>query len=344
MDRSLDIAVFWRPGRNVEWQNRYRRAELPDDAQEEAALHRDGLLEAGHTARLLRWRKDDLPGTLQELKSAKTDLVFNASSLAEVAFLEAAEMPYCGSGLDLVALDKATRKKLLTFHGIDTPPFMVVEDDASASGGTVPFSAIESGWEPEAPLGYPLFVKPVRGRGSSGITDQSIVEDRAALLRQVTAIITRLGQGALVENYVRGREVTVGIIGRPPIAMDPLEIEYNKARTNTYEHKMDNEILHCPARFSGEELTRTRSAALRTFEALGARDFGRVDLLVDESGRPMVLELNTFAGLQIVTGREKSVHASYIGEMARVMGLGRAELLGTIVEAAWKRLHPRVPG
>ncbi len=344
MDRRLSIAVLWRPGRNVEWQNRYQGAELPDDAREEAVLHRDALREAGHAARLFRWRKDDLPGMLRELKSAKTDLVFNASSLAEVAFLEAAEIPYSGSGLDLVALDKATRKRLLNSCGIDTPPFMVVEDDASASGETVPLSVIRSAWEPEPPLSYPLFVKPVRGRGSSGITDQSIVEDRPALLCQVTAIITRLGQGALVENYVRGREVTVGIIGRPPVAMEPLEIEYNQARTNTYEHKMDNEILHCPARFRGEELERIKNTALRAFEALRARDFGRVDLLVDESGRPMVLELNTFAGLRMVAGRRKSLHTSYIGEMARAMGLGPAELLGTIVEAAWKRLHPPVPG
>ncbi len=338
MARHLKIAVLWRPGRNVEWQNRYLGTTIPDDALEEATLHRDGLIEAGHDAQLVRWRQDDLAGMLEELGGGRFDLVFNASSLAEVAFLEAAGIPYCGSGLDLVALDKAARKKILVYHGIPTAPFFVVDDGSRATGGVVPLTELKNGWRPPEPLSYPLFVKPVRGRGSSGISDESIVHDHDELVRQVEKIITRLDQGALVERYVQGREVTVGLIGERPVVLTPLEIEYNQVKTNTYEHKMDREIFHCPARFDDEVLERLKETALETFKALGARDYGRVDMMVDDRGQPTVLELNTFAGLQIVTGREEHLHASYIGEMARAMGMSRSELLGTIVESAARRL------
>jgi len=337
MAQALKIAVLYRPGRNVEWQQRFTGQDIPDDAIEEAALHRDALEEAGHDARLVRWEQDNLRGMAGELGSDSTDLVFNASSLQEVAFLEAAGVPYCGSGLDLVALDKATRKKLLAFHGVATAPFAVIDSDERAQGFVVPISKLGDGWEPEPPLGYPMFVKPVRGRGSSGVSDDSIVEDLAALRRQAEMIIARLGQGALVESYLVGREVTLGVIGDPPAVLTPLEIEYRDARTNTYEHKMDNEIMHCPARLTGEQLAAVGATALNAFRALGARDFGRVDTIVDAAGRAHVLELNTFAGLQILTGQEEHLHASYIGTMAKSMGLTRAAVIGAIVDSARRR-------
>jgi D-alanine-D-alanine ligase-like ATP-grasp enzyme len=80
-----------------------------------------------------------------------------------------------------------------------------------------------------------------------------------------------------------------------------------------------------------------KETALNCFWALGARDFGRVDTIVDRDGRAHVLELNTFAGLQILTGSELHLHASYIGSMAGSMGLARADVLGAIVDSARRR-------
>lgn len=337
-NKQLRIAVLYRPGRNVEWQRKFTGNEIADDAVEEATLHRDGIREAGHDAELVQWRSDDLPGMYAQLAGGRYDLVFNASSLHEVALLEAAGVPFCGSGIDLVALDKATRKKLWAYHGVPTAPFVVIDRDERAGGHIVPLSEVRSGlYSPAPPLAYPLFVKPVRGRGSSGISDDSIVETPTALARQAEMIVERLDQGALVETFLQGREVTVGIIGNPPAALTPLEIEYNQARTNSYEHKMDNEIMHCPARLSDEHLQRVKDVALLAFQAVGARDFGRVDTIVDAAGNPMVLELNTFAGLQILTGQEQHLHASYIGTMAQSMGLGRSDVMGAIVDAARQR-------
>ncbi len=337
-DRPLRVAVLYRTGRNVEWQRKFTGADLPDDAAEEAGLHRDGIQEAGHLAELVRWQAGDLASMFAQLAGGRYDLVFNASSLAEVAFLEAAGVPFCGSGLELVALDKATRKKLWSFHGVPTAPFAVIDSDDRAGGHVIPLSEVKmKGFVPAPPLGYPLFVKPVRGRGSSGISDDSIVESQEALARQAGMIIERLGQGALVETFLQGREVTVGVIGDPPSVLTPLEIEYNQARTNTYEHKMDNEIMHCPARLDEAGLERVKDVAMRAFHATGARDFGRVDTIVDAAGNPTVLELNTFAGLQILTGAEEHLHASYIGTMAKTMGLSRAEVMGAIIGSARRR-------
>ncbi|MDP2872422.1 MAG: D-alanine--D-alanine ligase [Bacillota bacterium] len=337
MGNKLRIAVLFRPGRNVEWQRRYTGSEMPDDAIEEASLHRDALLEAGHEAELVQWQAGDPLETVAALRGMRAQLVFNTSSLAEVALLEALGIPYCGSGLDLVALDKAVRKKLWSCHGVNTAPFIAIGKDGATTGHAVPLSSIGPGWTPPPPLAFPLFVKPVRGRGSAGISDDSIVTDAVSLRRQAEAIVSRMDQGALVESYLQGREVTVGVIGDPPQALIPLEIEYNNARTNTFEHKMDNEIMHCPARLSAEQLEAVQDTAMRAFSAVGARDYGRVDTIVGEDGRAAVLEINTFAGLQILTGNERHLHASYIGTMARAMGLSRADVLGRIVDSARRR-------
>lgn len=337
MGLSLRIAVFWRERRNVEFQERFAGQTIPDDALEEAALLRDGLSDAGHVPFLVRWRPDDLRRVMGDLAAGRADLVFNASSLQEVCFLEAANIPYCGSGPGLVALDKADRKRLLMSNGVRTAPFVVVSAQGPTRGSSASLHDVRNGWEPKPPLGYPLFVKPVEGRGSAGVSDDSIVHDHAGLARQCEMIVVRLGQGALVETYLTGREVTVGVTGEPPRTLEPLEIEYNGAQTNSYEHKMDREIMYCPARVDGATAARVRETALDTFHALGARDFGRVDTIVDEYGIPTVLELNTFAGLHILGGNERALHASYMGSMAKATGITRGQLLGSIVDSACRR-------
>lgn len=313
----------------------YSGREVDDDAREEAESFCAGLTDAGHIAPLVQWRGDDLAGMLSELKSQSVDLVFNASSVQEVRFLNTSGLPYCGSGPDLVGSNKAARKKILLHRGLRTSPFVVVEKGRRARGLTV--TRLRQGWEPQEPLRYPLFVKPVEGRGSAGVSDDSIVTDLASLIRQAEMITVRLRQGALVENYLEGREVTVGIVGDPPLALPPLEIEYNGTRTNTYEHKMDNEIVHCPARLSAEVASRVRCTAKEACDVIGVKDYARVDTIVDSDGIPTVLEINTFAGLHISTGSERSAHASYIGAMAKAAGLSQGDLLGTIVDSAMKR-------
>lgn len=337
---SVRIAVLWRPLRNVEMQQAYSGLDIPDDAREEAELLRDGLREAGYHAFLLEWRPRDFATMFEILRNSKTDLVFNASSAQEVCFLHAAGLPYSGSGPGLVDIDKATRKMILAHQGVRTSPFVVVSPENGGRNNTLSLERLRRGWEPKPPLRYPLFVKPVEGRGSAGVSDDSIVDNLTSLVHQAEVITERMGQGALVENYLVGQEVTVGVVGDPPLPLPPLEIEYNGARTNTYEHKMDREIMHCPARLSPAVASNAVRTARAAFDALAARDFARVDMIVDREGRARVLELNTFAGLHILTGSERDLHASYIGAMAKASGLPAGELLGAIVSSALARYRP----
>ena len=91
-----------------------------------------------------------------------------------------------------------------------------------------------------------------------------------ALPEVIDKITHKIGQAALVEEFVKGREITVGIIGNNnPRVLPILEIEYNSAITNTYEHKMlDNEIIHCPADFSKAEENRIKDTAKRIYKVL----------------------------------------------------------------------------
>ena len=291
----MKICVLHRPFRNTEWQTKFSGRTFADDAIEEARHHAAAIAANGHETTIVTWSQD-LQENIRNLQAGNFDLVANASSLQEVALLELLRMRFMGSGLNLVALDKATRKRLWKESGIRTPAHAVIEK----------ISDLESVELPE----FPLFVKPVRGRGSAGITDESICYDVEQVCKACERIITTMDQGALVEEYIQGMEVTVGVIGNAPdiLVLPPLEIEYSgTAKTNTFEHKEDREIFHCPARLDDAVIEQIKAAARAAFVSLNARDFGRVDFIYDpKRGKPYALELNTFAGLQIPAGRKRT--------------------------------------
>ncbi|MGI6129113.1 MAG: D-alanine--D-alanine ligase family protein [bacterium] len=316
----MKVGVFWRRFRNVEIQRQVSRKNIYDDAYDEAFQHMMAIKEAGFDATLIEWKKDPKE-TLKNILNQNVSLVFNASSLKEVAFLEAFDIPFVGSGIDLVATSKAARKKIVAFHGLPTPKFFVVRSSDKI---------------PEHSLKYPLFVKPVRGRGSGGISEENIVKHPNALPKVVDKITQQIGQPALVEEFITGREITVGVIGNENPRISPiLEIEYNSATTNTYEHKMlDNEIIHCPADFSKSEERKIKHTVKSIYKVLNARDFGRIDMIVALDGTPYFLEINTFAGLTMSTGK---AHKSYMGYMAEAEGLSASEFIGAIVRYALER-------
>ncbi|MHB8926407.1 MAG: D-alanine--D-alanine ligase family protein [Bacillota bacterium] len=322
----MKVCVLHRPYRNSEWHTRFTGEALPDDAVEEALHHAEAIRAGGHEAEIVTWTPD-VKENAGRLLAGSYDLVVNASSLPEVAVLEALGLPFMGSGLNLVALDKSTRKRLWRESAVLTPRFLRVDRLDQLAGASLP--------------SFPLFVKPVRGRGSAGITDESIVNTPAELERACRRVIETMGQGALVEEYVQGTEVTVGLIGNNGdlTVLPPLEIEYSGTKTNTYEHKQDREVFHCPARLDAEALGKLRRAAEAAFVSLEARDFGRVDFIYDHRhGLPYALELNTFAGLQLLSGAERHLHSSYIGKMAQHLGWTSAELFRRLLTAAQERL------
>jgi len=320
----MKIGVFWRKFRNVEFQKKIATEEVQDDSYHEAYLHYTGLKAAGYDAVMIEWTYEPLT-TYNQILLENVDLVFNVSCDEEILFLETFNIPYTGSRIKIVSADKVFRKIIVSYYGVPTPKFTIAKSMADI---------------PEIPFKYPLFVKPLYGRGSAGIDDSNIIEVPDDLPGVVKKITEGVGQPALIEEFIEGRELTVGIIGyRNPEVLPILEIGYSSSRTNTFEHKMlDQEIITCPMVLPKEIEEKIKALALRIYEVLDIRDYGRIDMILDKDNVPYFLEVNTFAGLNMPEENvEKTAHYGYMGYMAKERGYSRAEFMGKIVESTMER-------
>jgi D-alanine-D-alanine ligase len=203
------------------------------------------------------------------------------------AMLEMAGVPYTGSGPlgHALALDKVVTKVLMRDAGIPTPEFRVML----------------TGREDTTGMRFPLVVKPRHESTSFGL---ELVHDAASLEQAVRAIVERYRQGALVEEYIDGREVCIGLLGNePPEILPAVEQDFGTRaqRILTWADKMHTGIAEpdkiCPAPLSEEFAARLRKIALATFHACHCRDYARVDIRIDHDGNPFVLEINSMASL-----------------------------------------------
>ncbi|MCB9796179.1 MAG: hypothetical protein H6741_26075 [Alphaproteobacteria bacterium] len=285
---------------------------------------------------------------LEQLPAFQPDLCFNlceghvgeARECHVPALLEMMGIPHTGAGITALALtlDKALTHSLLAAQGLPVPPHQVMHapDQALAPN-----------------LRFPLFVKPVREGSSKGISLQSLVWDEAALRRQVRRVLTDYQQPALVERFIRGREVTVGLLGNasgldaPYEGLDALpafEILFDGDVDGVYVYEIKSAIPYgwergqnwdCPAPLPAplsEELARLAKAA---FVHTRCRDYARVDFRLDvEDGlRPYILEVNALPGL--------AWGWSDIAFEAAAAGLTAETFLSSIVEHAARRLGLR---
>jgi D-alanine-D-alanine ligase len=201
--------------------------------------------------------------------------------------LELAGVPYTGSSPlgHALALDKVVAKRLMLAAGVPTPRFCVMRSGAGELGD----------------LRFPLIVKPRHESTSFGL---ALVEDRAALLRAVEAIVASYHQDALVEEYIEGREICVGLFGNEEIEVLPL-VEHDfgdrPRRLVTWEDKMHRAAAEpvklCPAPIDEALAERLREMAIATFRACSCRDFARIDFRIDTTGNPFALEINSMAAL-----------------------------------------------
>jgi D-alanine-D-alanine ligase len=236
---------------------------------------------------------------LDNLKSLSVDIVFNISEglngrnrESQVPIvLEMAGIPFVGAdGLTLgLTLDKVMTKKILVSEAIPTPKFLEVKDSKDIDG---------------VRLKFPLIVKPRYEGSSKGINDNSVVEDLSRLKQQVDWVITTYHQSALIEEFIRGKEFTVAIIGNNPPQVLPLvqiRIDGKLQLDNsfyTFSRIHSNTLDYvCPAEISKKLEKMISDLALRTYEAVECRDFGRVDIRVDKDNNPYVLEINPLPSL-----------------------------------------------
>ncbi|HEY0480464.1 MAG TPA: ATP-grasp domain-containing protein [Kofleriaceae bacterium] len=238
----------------------------------------------------------DLPRVLAE---ADVDLIFNIAEGVEgrnreaqvPALCELLGIPYTGSDSATlaIALDKALGKKVLLQHDILTPKFQVME------------SARER-LSPD--MKFPLIVKPNAEGSSKGIGSTSVCDTEDELRAAVKSIIERYRQPALVEEYIAGREFTVGLLGdKRPRVLPPMEIKFKKdTKRPVYDYAVKQEweehvYYECPAKLTEAEQKAIEKIARATFWALDCRDVARVDMRMDADGRIYVLEVNPLPGL-----------------------------------------------
>jgi D-alanine-D-alanine ligase len=259
------------------------------------------------------------------------DLVFNiAEGVAGFgresqvpALLEAYSIPYTFSDplVCALTLHKGMAKQVARGAGVPTPDFVLVTTAAEATAVTLPF---------------PLFVKPVAEGTSKGVTARSLVTSRAALIEVCGELLAEYREPVLVEEFLSGREFTVGILGTGAGSrvLATLEVVLRAgadAAVYSYRNKAQwRELVDYKLLAAGALREDVEEVALATWKCLGCRDAGRVDVRLDSGGSPQMLEVNPLAGL--------TPEHSDLPIMAALVGLDYQTLIGEILRCTATRL------
>ncbi len=241
------------------------------------------------------------------------------------ALLEAYDIPYMFSDpLTLaLALDKGLAKRVVRDLGVPVADFAVIEALGDVEGIALPF---------------PLFLKPVAEGSGKGINARSKVDDRDGLARTAADLLARFRQPVLVEEFLPGREFTVGIAGtgREARVIGVSEIVplgnyighgYGFENKEQWEDKLDI------VRATDEAAQAAGDVALQAWRALRCRDGGRVDIRQNAAGRPCFIEVNPLAGIR--------PGYSDLCFIAKFEGLTYQQLIGLFVDAFLAR-HPEL--
>lgn len=278
------------------------------------------------------------PNLLSALKKSQADMVFNIAEgqggkfrESEIpAILDFLNIPYTGSGtLPLaLALNKALTKKILKADNIPTPNFQL-------------FTTGQEELDPE--LKFPLIVKPNFEGSAKGISRSNVVENKESLYSKARELINSYYQEVLVEEFIEGKELTVGILENGTCCVLPiLEIDFSSCQKSGeffYSWRMkefqgdDKQGLtptfHCPARLDKETEKLVKDTALRTHRAVGCYDISRTDIRLSKKNIPYVLEINPLPGL--------NPKESNFPIMAYAAGMKYGDIIETILMSAYKR-------
>ncbi|MGI6628059.1 MAG: D-alanine--D-alanine ligase family protein [Bacillota bacterium] len=276
--------------------------EPPDSGaefdSESTVLSVAGALEAcGHDVRLIEGND----AAYLKLLTGNIDIVFNMcegirgeSRESHIpAILEMLGIPYTGSGVLTLAatLDKPLTKKILAFHNIPTAKFKVFESEDEIDTGD---------------LEFPLFLKPAHEGSSMGISPSSLCNSHLEVVAEARRLIQLYKQPVLAEEFLSGREFTVGLIGnKDPQVFPVMEINFSEIpehHGSIYSRQFkaewsEDKYYSCPARLEPQLEKQIRDTALRTYRALDCRDFARVDMRLDKHGVPNVIEVNPLPGM-----------------------------------------------
>lgn len=266
---------------------------------------------------------------IDNLSSGKRwDLVFNIAEglygdgreSVVPALLDQYKIPYVFSGPVImgISLNKHLTRLIVSAAGVPVSPGMLITgiDDIEKCN-----------------LQYPLFIKPVSEGTGKGITEKSLVNSPAELNNMVGFLLKRFNQPALVEEYLPGREFTVGVIGAgdDAVAIGGMEIECKDNLPYSVEFKENYQVFCKYIPMADEFSEECKRVALNVWKALGGTDGGRVDVKADRNGRICFMEVNPLAGLH-------PVHSD-LPILSNMIGINYQRLMEMIINSALKRHH-----
>jgi D-alanine-D-alanine ligase len=258
----------------------------------------------------------------------KWDLVFNIAEglygdgreSVVPAILDQYKIPYVFSGPVImgISLNKHLTRLIVSAAGVPVSPGMLISEMKDVD---------------RCNLKYPLFIKPVSEGTGKGITEKSLVTSESELRQMVEFLLTRFNQPALVEEYLPGREFTVGVIGSgdDATAIGGMEIECKDNLPYSVEYKENYQIFCKYKPLTSEFSDECKTVALNVWKALGAVDAGRVDVKADRNGRLCFMEVNPLAGLH-------PVHSD-LPILSNMIGIKYQTLIEMIMRSAIERHH-----
>jgi D-alanine-D-alanine ligase len=298
MKKARVLVLFDTDGEPPAQQDYKKQIESGDEAEFDVAR---ALLSQGHQVRLLGFR-NDLDQLTAGLRAEPADVVFNlaerfrgesALDYTVASVLEMLGLPYTGASSEglMLARDKALTKMVLAYQGLRIPHFIVCPRGAKVNR--------------PSDIRFPLIVKPLDEDASVGISQASVVRDDQALSERVEFIHEQFATDAIVEEFIAGRELYVGVVGNdPPQALPPIEMVFGNQpnvenRIATFKAKwsvkyresrgIENMIAKD---LSKDVLQRLADVAVRTYKAAGLRDYGRIDVRLAHDHAIYIVEAN----------------------------------------------------
>ncbi len=306
------------------------------DSEETISAIAAALKKRGHNVDLVDVEQ---PNLFSHFRKNRVDMVFNIAEgkcgkfrESEIpAILDYLNIPYTGSNTFslALALNKALTKKILKAENIPTPQFQVF--------------TVKGKQELDPALKFPLIVKPNFEGSAKGINASNVVNTKEALLAKIKEIHKLYKQEVLVEEFIDGKELTVGVLENGKVNILPiLEIDFSTCkksgeyfyswRMKEFQGNIEFGLVpefHCPARLDKKTEELVKDTALKTHRAVGCFDISRTDIRLSQDGIPYVLEINPLPGL--------NPKESNFPIMAYAAGMKYEDLIEAIVAGASER-------
>jgi len=306
------------------------------DSSETVKLIAASLEAGGHTVVMLGGGKEFIDNIWRE----KVDIVFNIaegrgnyrSREAQVpSILEMLDIPYTGSDPQCLAicLDKPVTKKLVAADGISTPKWLAIANEQEL---------FQISWDG---FPFPAIIKPAYEGSSKGIRLDSIVNAPEQVTGTISKLLAYYRQPVILEEFIDGDEVTVGIVGNlPPRILGMMRIlPKRKDEHFIYSLEVKRNYLNlveyeCPALLGEKILNEISDSGLKVFKILGCRDFARLDFRISSKGVPYFIEVNPLPGL--------GTHSDLV-IMASKLGWAHNELINAVLDSALRRYPQCMP-